>query len=266
MAANDVSLNDPAGRLHRILSRAKSAGQANVLSAFASAFEVPATDVPEILINLGRLGLAVDEVSEELRRVNATDTLELYLETAPQLKSALSIQNLGATWESYKNHIRDEDLRALRYCSKELSKVSLEEALSDEQIKNLKAQVEALYEEVISSTDLEAGLRRVILGHLDSIRRAIHNYRLEGIRPLAEVLSITAVTLTQPQKKRKRGKSKTEKPKPTLDKLRKWVNDTMLMIKFWQFVHPMLAHAKDQLPQLVEGAEKIKHLLDPTRI
>jgi len=49
MAANDVSLNNPAGRLHRILSRAKSAGQQHVLSAFASALEVPPTNIPEIL-------------------------------------------------------------------------------------------------------------------------------------------------------------------------------------------------------------------------
>jgi len=104
MAANDVSLNNPAGRLHRILSRAKSAGQQHVLSAFASALEVPPTNIPEILVNLGQLGLAVDEVSEQLRRAN-DDSLDLYLESVPHLKSALSIQTLGATWESYKNNI-----------------------------------------------------------------------------------------------------------------------------------------------------------------
>jgi hypothetical protein len=211
---------------------------------------------------LAQKGLAVDEVSEELKRVNATDTLDLYLESAPQLKSALSIQHLGLGWESYKHQIRDEDLRALRYCSKELAKVSLDVVLSEEQIKDLKTKVEALYDDVFSSTDIEAELRRVILGHLDSIRRAIHIYRVEGIRPLAEALSITAVTLTQPQKKRKRGKSKPEKPKPTLDRLRQWVNDTMLMIKFWQFVHPILVH---HVPQLVEGVEKIKHLLEQAK-
>jgi hypothetical protein len=264
MAANDVSLNNPAGRLHRILSRAKSAGQANVLSAFASAFEIPSTNIPEVLMNLGRLGVAVDEVSEELRRVNATDTLELYLESAPQLKSALSIQNLGTAWESYKNHIRDEDLRALRYCSKDLSKLSFEEALSDEQIKDLKAKVETLYEDVLSSTDLEAQLRRVILGHLDSIRRAIHNYRVEGIRPLAEALSITVFSLAEPRKKKRRKSSKPEKPRPTLDKVRKFVADASQAIKFWNLVQPMLEHAKAHLPQLAEGVEKIKHLLNQT--
>jgi hypothetical protein len=65
MAANDVSLNNPAGRLHRILSRAKTSGQSTVLNAFAHAFEIPPTSVSEILLNLGQLGLAVDEVSEE---------------------------------------------------------------------------------------------------------------------------------------------------------------------------------------------------------
>lgn len=262
---NDISLNNPAGRLHRILSRAKSAGQATVLSAFAHAFEIPPANIHEVLMNLGRLGLAVDEVSEELRRVNATDTLELYLESAPQLKSALSIQQLGAAWESYKNSIRDEDLRALRYCSKELSKLSLEEVLSDEQIKDLKTKVEALYEDVINSTDIEAELRKVMLGHLDSIRQAIHNYRVEGIRPLAQALSITALSLAEPHKKKNR-KSKPEKPKPTLDKIRQFVKDTILVIRFWRLVQPMLVHAKDHLPQLAERVESIKHLLDQTKI
>ena len=72
MAANDVSLNDPAARLHRIVSRAKSAGQPTVLNAFATAFEIPPSNVSEILLNRGQFGLAVDEVSEELRRTNDT--------------------------------------------------------------------------------------------------------------------------------------------------------------------------------------------------
>jgi hypothetical protein len=266
MAANDVSLNNPAGRLHRILSRAKSAGQPNVLLAFATAFEIPPTNISEILLNLGKLGLAVDEVSEELRRANDTDNLEEYLESAPHLKSALSIQHLGVTWETFKNHIRDEDLRALRYCSKALSKISLEEVLSDEQIKDLKTKVEALYEDVLGSNDVEPQLRRVILGHLDSIRRAIHEYRITGLRPLAEALSITACTLAEPRKK-KRGKPKKEQPEPkaksTLNKLREFVKYAVELTKLWRLIHPMLRFAKDQLPLLKEGYEKVKDLLPP---
>jgi len=157
-------------------------------------------------------------------------------------------------------------LRALRYCSKALSKLSLEEVLSDEQIKDLKTKVESLYEDVFKSTDIEAELRWVILGHLDSIRRAVHEYRIMGLRPLAEALSITAVTLTKHEKKKRRGKSKPEEAKPTLDRIRKWVQDTMLAIKFWKLVQPLLVHAKDHLPQLTESVDKIKHLIDYTKI
>jgi hypothetical protein len=262
MAANEANVNNAAGRLHKILSRAKSSGAPHVLNAFATAFDLPNTEVSQVLLNLGRLGLSVDEVSEELKRINATETLALYLDSVPHLKSALSLQNLGMTWETFKNHIRDEDLRALLYCSKDLAKFSHEEVLSDQQLKDLKTKVEELYENVFSSTDVEPELRRVILGHLESIKQAIHDYRIAGLRPLAEALSITALTLVEPRKK-KRGKSKTDKQKPTLDKIRQFVKDTMLMINFWKLTHPMLVYAKDHLPQLVDKLEKAKDFLLP---
>jgi hypothetical protein len=175
----------------------------------------------------------------------------------------LSIQSLGNAWEGYKNHIRDEDLRALQYCSRALSKLSFEEVLSDEQIKDLKTKVEALYEDVLGSTDVEPQLRRVILGHLDSIRRAIHNYRVAGIRPLAEALSITAVTLSEPRKKTKRSKSKPDKSKPLKDKLRHFVSEVMRLINFWRLVHPLLVAVKDHAPQIAETYDKIKDFLNP---
>ena len=137
MAANEISLNNPAGRLYSILSRAKTAGGTTVRNNFASAFGAPSENVPQVIMNFGLLGLAVDEVSEQLKRINAIDTLEIYSESVPFLKSALSVQNLGTNWEGYKNLLRDEDLRALRFCSKDLAKESLEEALSEDQLKDL---------------------------------------------------------------------------------------------------------------------------------
>jgi hypothetical protein len=265
MAANDVSLNNPAGRLHRILSRAKSSGQPTLLGAFAHALEIPPTNISEILANLGQLGLAVDQVSEALKRINDTDNLEEYLDSAPHLKSALSIQSLGATWESYKNHIRDEDLRALRYCSKALSKKSLEVALSEEQIKQLKEGAEALYEDVLSSTDVDPQLRGVILGHIDSILRAIHEYRIKGLRPLAEALSITGLTLTSvPEVKPTEEDSPTDskrKKRTAVENVRQWVKDTMLAIKFWHLVSPLIFATGTHVPQLTEGIKIVKDLL-----
>ena len=239
------------------------------MSAFAHAFEIPPTNVSEILLNLGQLGLAVDEVSEALRRINDTDNLEEYLESASHLKSALSIQNLGVAWDAYKNHLRDEDLRALRYCSKALAKKSLEVTLSDDQIKKLKDGANALYEDVLNSTDLDPELRALILGHIDSILRAIHEYRIKGLRPLAEALSMTGLTLIAvPEAKQTEDMPSDDgvpvkSKKSTIETVRQWVTDTTLVIKFWQLVSPVFAAAKDHIPQITEGIKIIKDYIDP---
>jgi hypothetical protein len=267
MAANNVALNNPAGRLYSALSRIKAAGGATIQHAFATALEIPQDDMTRIHLNVGLLGLAVDEVSEQLRRINASETLEIYLESVPRLRTALSLHQFGTNWDNYKNLIRDEDLKTLRFCSKELSKVSLEVELSDEQLKQLKTQVDTLYEEVLTSNELEPGLRRVVLEHLKSILEALHEYRIRGLRPVAEALTITAVTLSAASKKRKRKKARLvasdgvdkTKPqtKPLFDRLIEGVKNGMVIINLGKIVYPWAISAKDHWPQIVEGLSNI---------
>jgi hypothetical protein len=270
---SSVSQNNPAGRTYCVLHRAKNSGKRTFLEAFAHALEIPSDKVTDVFLNLGLLGAAIDEVAKQLERVGATETLKLYSESVPHLKSAISLQQLGTVWESARNLIRDEDLRALRFCSKELALLSPEEALSDDQIKELKTDVDELYESVFKSTELETELKQVILGHLDSILQAIHHYRVKGLRPIAEALTITAVTLDGAAKKQKRSRSRKHKVKTDqviqhqslLDSAVKKVKKMMVLIKFGKLVWPWAAKVHEHWPQITDSIEKIeetgKHLL-----
>jgi hypothetical protein len=60
LAANEVSRNNPAGRLHSILSRAKGTSAPSIQDAFAGVFGTTRDNVLEISLKLGMLGLAVD--------------------------------------------------------------------------------------------------------------------------------------------------------------------------------------------------------------
>ena len=265
-----VSLNNPAGRLYSILSRAKTAGGANVLSNFASAFGTPPENVPQIMLNFGLLGLTVDEISEQLKRINAMDTLDIYLESVPSLKSALSIQNLATNWAGYKDLLRDDDLKTLQHCSKDLAKFSSETVLSEEQLTDFKTKIDALYEELFQSTELEPELKRVVLEHLESIRRAIHDYRIKGIRPLEEALCVTALTLhqvpSQPAEKEsdkpeKPEEAETQKSEPLMERVRGAIDDGLKMINFINLLYPWLVAVKHHYPQLKEGVELIEKIL-----
>jgi hypothetical protein len=86
--------------------------------------------------------------------VHATDALEIYKESIPGLKAALSVQSFATNWDNHKHLIRQEDLKALKFCSVALSKSSFEEVLSDEQLKDLKTKVETLYNEVFRSDEV----------------------------------------------------------------------------------------------------------------
>jgi hypothetical protein len=92
------------------------------------------------------------------------------------------------------------------------------------------------------------------LEHLESIRRAIHDYTVTGIRPLAEALSFTWTTVAVAH-------TTSNEPKPVLTKVREFLNDSMLVINYWKLVHPLLAVGYSYAPQIIEGYEKIRHLL-----
>ena len=257
-----VSLNNPAGRLYEALSSARDKGATNILTAFATALGENPKDPARVFLKVGMLYQAIDEVSEQLKPLNDADFLDLYLESVPRLKAALNIISFNAAWESHKNLIRDEDLKTLKYCSAKLSKASFEPALSEEQIADLKNKVAALYEEVLKSKELDPQLQRLVLDHLEAIRRAIHDYKVRGIRPIAEALSITMLTLVvnDPEKEPVTDESNSdEKPKSktTMDKVRQFIKDATVVIGFWNLVFPPQTH----LPQLVEAFEKIKGYL-----
>lgn len=190
MTSEGISLNNPAGRLFSVLSRAKTSGASTYLLAYSHAFDVPRDDVSQIFLKLGQLGLAIDEIIEQMKLIDSKH-LNTYLESVPHLKAAVSVVQLAMNWDSGRS-IRDEDLRALKYCSTDLSEFSREEELSHEQIQELKTDVDEIYEKVLKTGELDRELKRVVLEHLEAIRRAIHDYRIRGIRPVIEAVGMTA--------------------------------------------------------------------------
>jgi hypothetical protein len=241
MSDDNVTPDNPAGRIHAILELMKNTKAPSVLAAFASVFSTNKDDFAGIYRCLGEVAITVDEVADRLRQSDNEAFEKVYNKTIPRIKNAFIVTHFDQQWEQFKQgHVFEDDLRALEFCSAALSRDCPEPVLTEDQLKSLLARVDELYKEVWS-LELEGDLKASILDGLQAIRTAIHDYKIRGSRGLDEAVKgvlVTAVASHEVQ----------ANEKGVMDKFRQFVADAAKLIQLGKLLQPLYENVIKLLP------------------
>lgn len=196
-----IDESNPAGRLHKILSKAKTRPDKDkVRDVWSMVLGVEQDDVivTRAVVELYTLSNEI----QSLIKMNEQLNHELYLKSFKSINNAFFPLNLNASWNSVKQHLNDEALTRLQFCAEHLSGFYAEDTLSDEDLNEIIERTESLFEAVYSSS-LPDALRLSLLEEVERLRSAISMYKIKGAKGLKEALqgTIGAVVANQEELK-----------------------------------------------------------------
>ena len=111
-----IDPNNPAGRLHTILTDAlRKNEKEQTRKVWAGVFGVDVANETEIIRSLLSLQELVEEV-HALIESNSRLNSELLLKSFPNLRRAVSAQNLSNPWSTYKAGLNPETITRLEFC------------------------------------------------------------------------------------------------------------------------------------------------------
>jgi len=192
-----IDESNPAGRLHKILTQAKSRpDQEKVRKVWATVLDVEENDVivTKAVVELYTLSNEI----QSLIKMNNNLNHDLYLKSFNRINNAFFPLNLGADWKPVKGHLTEESLTRLQFCAEELSMFYTEDTLSEEDLKEIIEKTEELFSAVYASS-LPDALRLSLLEEVERLRNSISMYRIKGAKGLKEALqgTIGAVVANQ---------------------------------------------------------------------
>lgn len=184
-----------ARRLLDILEKAQEVGHLAPLHGWATVFGITEKEGPvvnedeefEVARRLVQLHQLVIDVEVQLRSIEGLE-IELYLEPFPRIRSVIkpSMLNSGQLGSPMKL-ISSSDITVLKFCATELSKHYAEPVVDEQLLLELRSQIDSLFDEVRASS-LPKELKEFLLKHLETVRRAIQEYRIRGVERLKEAL------------------------------------------------------------------------------
>lgn len=184
-----IDESNPAGRLFKVLSQAKSRpDQEKVRDVWARVLDIEQDDVivTKAVVELYSLSNEI----QSLIKMNDQLNHELYLKSFKSINHAFFPLNLATNWNSVKQHLNDEALTRLQFCAEQLSGFYAEDTLSEEDLEQIIKQTESLFEAVYSSS-LPDTLRLSFLEEVERLRSAIAMYKIKGAKGLKEALQGT---------------------------------------------------------------------------
>ena len=141
----------------------------------------------EILHRISHLNILVTEVQDNIKKIPDIN-YSLYLSPFPRLEYAISPARLSDNFASAMAEISDSDLVIIEFCSELLSKNFFEKLIDEPLLKELLNEIHQLYER-IKQSDISLNLKEVLLDLLETMRRAIHEYRIRGIKGFEDGLA-----------------------------------------------------------------------------
>lgn len=223
-------MDNPAGRLHDLLERARKLGYADhvrLRMVWGALFEIDPKDTPQILAVTIRLFELTAQTRKFVGMLDGVDR-DLYVQPVKDVEIAFASTTCDSQWVEFKTKIKDTTMTGLAFCSDTLSKTMHEEVIEQETLDDLKAEVDKLIDEVLKS-DMDATLKAIIIDHLEGIRRAIIEYRIRGTAGLRQALDSGVGSLMRHLEELKKSGSK-----PTMVRLMEFfgkVNDYVSVSK-----------------------------------
>lgn len=191
-----VAHNNPAGRLHGILTEALPL-QANkpARQAWAKVFKIDVSATGKLLYDLAELTELLRLSRERIEQIEGIDH-DLHLQPIEKLEDAFATMNVNAAWNDFKAHLDDATMVGLAFCANTLSQHYKEGEIEGEALESLLDEAEALRKIVLES-DLDERLRAVLVENIESFRHAILQYRIRGAEGLLRAVELSIGALVR---------------------------------------------------------------------
>lgn len=192
MTEANVPINNPAGRLHEILTKALEIKQVrynntSATEVLAEALEIDSNDPRDFFQGLTNLYNLVKDTKLAIERLKDINH-ELYLRPIQNIEKALGTKDLGnVEWKTIRGIIQSDTMALLEVCADALSRKDAETVIDQEHLSELQNEVRLLLEKTMEA-DLTDEIKSFIFEKLQSIEQAIINYRFYGSAALQKAI------------------------------------------------------------------------------
>ncbi|OZB56473.1 MAG: hypothetical protein B7X35_05490 [Halothiobacillus sp. 14-56-357] len=195
-----IDQNNPAGRLHKILTDAlRKNEREQTRKVWASVFGIDENNETEIIRSLLSLQELVQEVHALIEN-NPQSNSGLLLKSFPNLRRAVSAQNLMNPWSSFRVGLDPETITRLEFCAEFLSGKYSEVSIPREEVEELKKLLSAMVEFAEKST-MPNELKAFVLNQLEELRRGVFDFNIKGACGLRTAMeTVIGTTITQTAK------------------------------------------------------------------
>ncbi|VAV85283.1 hypothetical protein MNBD_DELTA01-1199 [hydrothermal vent metagenome] len=192
----DVDRNNPAGRLHHILSNALSQPDNLTLEeVWFKVFEIENGPLSEIFPYIHKTNNTLNELKATLNKVDDKN-YALFTKHLHRVDQFINTNNFSTIWGSIRSKLTEATLDSLAFCSAELSKMpDCESCIEEQELADLLKEVDELICTIVSAS-LNESLKLLLIKQLNQIRQAILEYKIVGIDSLSNAYASNLGTIT----------------------------------------------------------------------
>ena len=190
-------INNPAGRLQTIVESGR--GQPKDHRAFQvwpTILGIEERGKSDLLRHVGSVMTLPADIQEQIKQIGGIDH-DLFLRWAPKVESAFSALNLQSRWGQFIDKFDGEVMYGIELCSHTLSQNSPQTNVDHAQVGSLLLEVNELLNEVVNSSNINAHLRRFIIGRLRDVRIALEEYQVLGSRAIEKEVEALIGAITR---------------------------------------------------------------------
>lgn len=181
-----MTMNNPAGRLHSLLTRArKIAPNTKNGDAWQQMLDMPGRDDTLLLQRIGTVFALPEETRRAVLTLENVNHKNLLYWTPGVHQALVNSQPLGAQWNAVREALTDQGIFvSLDYCSDQLSRFRPEPEIEPEAVREIQKHTQDLYDEVLSA-EIDEDLRVLLLTHLRDMQTALADYQIKGAAGLS---------------------------------------------------------------------------------
>lgn len=179
--------DNPAERLHDLLTAFKGVADQPMLSAWAAVLGVERDNLPELMHAVAAVTALPVQLEADLRAALPDNDLELFLAWKPKVEAAMQgFANSGTTADGVQRQYDDATLVSLQHASHALRSSGRE--LQDDQLTTLADALQGLDELISGSADIDTDLQVFLLDLVYEMKRAVRLVRVQGVDGLQVAL------------------------------------------------------------------------------
>ncbi len=182
-----TELQNPAQRLYDLLNTAKQQNGRNQFGEiWRAVLELKNSHQGELLIGIADVIQLIETTKSSIIQLEGINH-SILLEKFGNIETVFKDLNLTRAWEDQQRYLDETTMYSLRMCSDALSRRIGYKEIPKEEIDKLRADVEKLLNNILKS-DLNSELKSILIENLETIRRALIGFRINGIDGLRQAL------------------------------------------------------------------------------